>query len=111
MNKVFDVREVTKRTRDFNPEEIVKFLNTHTFKFWSWGAKNFAAYNNRALRFNTNGHHHKGEVVIVLNFLDLFDVYLLNKDNTIKEVLPDVYLEDLFSIMDDKIERVPEYKA
>jgi hypothetical protein len=106
----FDIRIVTKGCRSLDFEPLLRYFRAHTFKFWSWGAKDFATYNDLALYFSVNGHHHKGKVCITLNFMDLFDVYLIDESGNIKTELKDVYLEDLFNIMDVKIEKIPAYK-
>jgi hypothetical protein len=104
-----NIDEITKSTREFNCNEILDYFRMHTHLFWSWGANGFGNYNNKALKFKVNGHHHKGFVYIVLNGLDLFDVYLTAKSGKIKETLNDIYLEDLFTILDERIEKLPEY--
>lgn len=50
------------------------------------------------------------EVRIMLNWLDLFDVYLLNQDGTIKEKISDIYVDSLVSVLDKAIEKVDNYE-
>jgi hypothetical protein len=48
--------------------------------------------------------------VVRLNWLDLFDVYLLNQDGTIKEKISDIYVDSLVSVLDNAIEKVDNYE-
>ena len=98
-----------KKGRELNCKELMQYFNAHGFKFWSWGANGFMNIFNYGFRFKVNGHHHKGHVYIVLNGLDLFDVYLTTVQGKIKYIMNDVYLEDLFTFLDEKIEKIPSY--
>jgi hypothetical protein len=104
-----NIDEITKWTRELNCNELIDFFRMHTYLFWSWGANGFANYNNKALKFKVQGHYHKGYVYIVLNGMDLFDVYLTTTSGKIKETLNDVYLDQLFTLLDQKIEKLPQY--
>jgi hypothetical protein len=46
----------------------------------------------------------------MLNWLDLFDVYLLNQDGTIKEKISDIYVDSLVYVLDHAIEKVDNYE-
>lgn len=110
MSEKIDPIKICKSCRDMDAKEIVKFLYSHQGKFWSWGAHDFVDIEGRGLRFNVQGHHHKGHVYLFVNGLDLFDVYLTSSRGTIKETINDIYLEDLFDILDKKIEWIDIYK-
>lgn len=101
--------EIIKTCRALDCKELMQYFNLHKSKFWSWGANGFTNINGKGLRFKTNGHHHKGHVYIFVNGMDLFDVYLTSTQGNIKEVINDVFIEDLFTILDKKIEWVKEY--
>ena len=89
--------------------ETLSLLQSYRQKFWSWGAHAFTRIGKKALRMTVQGHHHKGHVYICVNGKDLYDVYLCSNRGNIKEVINDIYVEDLFDVMDAKIERIPEY--
>lgn len=76
---------------------------------WSWGANNWTKMNDYSLRFTVNGHHFKGHIYLVVNGSDLFDIYLTSNRGNIKDILTDIYLEDLIDVIDRRIERIPEY--
>src|ERR1700692_2402977 len=99
-----------KKCREFNIAETYALLKSEGTRFWSWGAQNFTNYKNKAFIFKVNGHHHKGIVIIFLNVSDLYDVYLIEKDGTLKGELSDLYNDVIFDAIDRKIEWIPEYK-
>jgi hypothetical protein len=76
---------------------------------WSWGAHAWTKMNQFCLRFMVQGHHHRGHVYLVVNGSDLFDAYLTTSRGTIKKIVTDIYIEDLISILDSKIERIDAY--
>jgi hypothetical protein len=105
----FNLSEVTKSCRSFEPQHIVGLLMKDPVIFWSWGAKETTAIhtsknNCKALTFQVNGFKHQGKVVIVLNGLDLFNVYLVNNDETIKETINDLYFDQLVEAIDRSVE-------
>lgn len=63
----------------------------------------------KCYRFRVSGHHHKGHVYIILNGLDLFDIYFTSIHGVIKKIKSDVYVMDLVDTLDNEIERLPEY--
>ncbi len=77
---------------------------------WSWGFNNpVIAVKNKAYRFTVQGHHHKGHVYIVLNFMDTFDIYYTSNQGTIKKKSEGIYIDVLIDELDVKIERIDEY--
>ena len=81
----------------------------------SWGAHNFQSLGESeegegGLLFNVNGFKHQGQVKIMLNRLDLFDVYLLNEDGCLKKKIEDVYIDSLIEVIDCAIEKVDNYE-
>lgn len=77
---------------------------------WCWGAERWTLVSTSpksgvmAIRFKSNGYLHKGLVYLVVNGLDLFDIYLTTLDGKIKSKTTDIYLEDLIEIVDGLIE-------
>ena len=102
--------EKLKHGRDMQHEEFLKFLSAHGSKFWSWGARGFTKINTSTLRFRVSGHHHKGHVYIFLNGLDVFEVYLTTISGKIVEVIEDLYIDNIFSVLDERIEKIADYK-
>lgn len=102
--------KIIKSCRDMDSKELLGFLCAHKSKFLSWGPHNFVDIKGRGLRFNVQGHHHKGHVYLFVNGLDLFDIYLTSSHGTIKETISDIYLDDLFDILDKKIEWIDIYE-
>ena len=59
------------------------------------------------LKFKVNGFLHKGIVEILYNEgADLFDVYLINEDGTLKELIEEVYFDQLLETIDFHVECV-----
>ena len=62
------------------------------------------------LRFRVNGFLHKGIVEILYNEgADLFDVYLINEDGTLKELIEGVYFDELVDVIDQHVEWTENY--
>ena len=74
---------------------------------WSWGIAEQRAmiYENMpSLGIRVNGYIHKGWVIIALNEgKDLYNIYLLDKKQNVKETIEDVFVEDL-DVLDSLIE-------
>ncbi|MDL2297373.1 hypothetical protein LJC68_07100 [Bacteroidales bacterium OttesenSCG-928-B11] len=75
---------------------------------WSWGISEQKAtqFNGMAsLALKVNGFQHKGWVIISLNEgKDLYNIYLLDKENNIVKTMEDVFCEDL-PMLDNLIEK------
>ena len=80
----------------------------------SWGSRSWTlrqvAGVTIGLQFRVSGHHHKGLVILTVNGLDLFDIYLTKLNGEIKEKISDVYLEDLIDVIDRKVEYISTYE-
>lgn len=74
---------------------------------WSWGMEKIQALTYRempSLTFKVNGFNHKGWVVISLNGgKDLYNIYLLDHLQNLKQIILDLFCEDL-KILDTLIE-------
>lgn len=95
--------------RELDGNELLRFFRMHGPLFWSWGAEAFMKFFHSCLRFKVNGHHHKGHVYIFLNFMDTFDVYLTSTDGEIKKVFEGIYIDEIFELLDEVIEKIPAY--
>jgi len=83
---------------------------SHNSVVWSWGAHAWKLYERKFLRFTVNGHLHKGHVWVMVNGNDLFDVYLTSSQGNIKQVITQVYLDELTNIIDINVEKIGLYK-
>ena len=104
MNQCFEYGE-----REFNTKETLDLLKMNGFKFWSWGASGFKNFGDKVLTFKVQGHHHKGYVVITLGWDDTYTIRLVSTQGNVKFKMEGVYFDMLFEILDEKIERIPEY--
>jgi hypothetical protein len=91
-------------------KQILNLVPRATFNInvlWSWGIAEQRAMNFRnmpSLGIRVNGYKHKGWVIISLNEgKDLYNIYLLDKFQAVKQTIEDVYAEDL-EILDTLIE-------
>lgn len=85
---------------------ILKFQPTILL---SWGIQRPVVIK-LGLRFRVNGFLHKGIVEIRYNEgADLFDVYLINEDGTLKELIEGVYFDELVDVIDQHVEWTENY--
>ena len=79
----------------------------------SWGYQNPTAVRHNqedyALMFQVDGNHFKGWVIVSLNFMDLYDVEFYDNASVKQYEVNDIYAEDLANIIDENVEKVPEY--
>ena len=61
------------------------------------------------LQFDVNGFIHQGQVMVLLNSYDTFDV-LLMKDNEIVSEQSGIYVDQLISYIDDNVEKCDNYE-
>ena len=91
---------------------------------WSWGqtalqmmsAENCSSLGIEnslgALKFKVSGHHHKGHVIVSLNGMDTYDVFICNVRKgqmIVKEQSLGRYCDEFGTWIDEQIEKVPEY--
>lgn len=79
-------------------------------KVWSWGARGWTSIEGKILKFRVSGHLFKGAVYVGVNGKDLFDIYLTNLRGDIKQEINDVYIDELIDTIDEKVERISDYK-
>ena len=114
MSNKINMPEIAKSLRTQNVQETVKLLQSSGGIFWSWGSHAFRAEVNNGdytkyFRMAVSGHHHKGHVWIILNGIDLFDVYFTSRQGTIKDIKTDLYFDMLVDCIDKYVEYIPEY--
>ena len=61
------------------------------------------------LIFNVEGFKFKGQVKVMLNWTDTFDIYLI-KNGEVVETINDVYLDQLVSVIDNRVEHTADYE-
>lgn len=112
-NHMLIAKEILNQIRTLTPLPV----------FWSWGASKYEAIGPdqikgvgasyfAGLKFYVRGHHHKGHVLITLDYSDLYTVTIGHvRRGSIKPLkqFKEVYFEDLPAIIDDAIERIPAY--
>ena len=96
--------------REFNVAETLTVLSNSINVFWSWGVSKIFNFNSTALLLYVQGHHHKGWVVVTLNWDDTYSYYLLNPDESIKKEKHDVYFTELQDSIDLDVEFIDEYR-
>ena len=104
MNKgeKIDVDKVT--CREVDADYIVKIIHSNVPMFWSWGVSKLLDLNGKGLRLTVSGRKHKGHVYVVLNGMDLFDIYYTSNRGTIKNLDTNIYFDQLSEVIDNRIE-------
>jgi hypothetical protein len=96
--------------RNFDSMKELYMAIRNDVRVWTWAARGWKNIGNKFLQFRVSGHHHKGLVVLAVNGSDLFDIYFCNLRGEVKQEINDIYLEDLIETIDNKVERIPQYK-
>ena len=110
MSEKINLSTAFSNQREMNFNELLQLLKRYGPKFWSWGAHAFQNIGNKALRMTVNGHHHKGHVYISVNGMDLYDVLLTSRQGTKVQEIKDLYFDQLFEAIDNRIERIAAYR-
>lgn len=88
---------------------ILSILKCQKVYLMSWGFESPVVIK-QGLRFKVNGFQHQGWIEIRYNEgADLFDVYLVNDDNTLKDLKEGIYFDELVDTIDLEVERVENY--
>jgi len=88
---------------------IYSILKSQPTILMSWGF-HYPVGIRLGLRFKVNGFKHIGIVEIRYNEgADLFDVYLVNDDHTLKDLKEGIYFDELVDTIDLQVERVDNY--
>jgi hypothetical protein len=93
-----------------NPTETFQQLRPNTDRYWSWGVSTRINFMDKALILKVNGHLFKGYVVIALDYSDTYNVHLVTTHGNISKSIENVYCDELAEVIDNNIERIPEYK-
>ena len=113
-----------------NPQEIAKTIQNQLITtlgrsvIWSWGQQALQAMSGEqaielgiknsigALKFKVSGHHHKSHVIVSLNGIDTYDVYICTVRGgkmSVKAKQEGLFFDEFGSWIDEQVERVPEY--
>jgi hypothetical protein len=95
--------------REFDPQETLRILSQDRMKYWSWGVSKKINYLNKGLLMKVSGNHHKGLVLITLGWEDLHKVYIISNKGEVIETYEGLYFDQLTEVIDNRIERIPEY--
>jgi hypothetical protein len=95
---------------EFNVRETLSVLSHNKPIFFSWGVSRLTNVMDKGLMFKVNGHHHKGYVLITLDWTDTYDVHLISTHGNIVKSFDMVYFDDLVEIIDNNIERIKDYQ-
>jgi len=109
MKIITTIQPLLQDKLEFNPSETMKWLTYNQPIFWSFGVSKTINVNNKGLLIRVSARRHTGWILITLNGSDLYDVHLLNTLGKVKKVIEDVYCDTLLDVIDDSIERIPEY--
>ena len=96
--------------REFDLQEAVRIVSANRNIYWSWGVSRAIGVRKMALALRVHGHHHNGYVLITLACNDTFTVRIVTTAGQVLETFTDVYVDQLTEVIDNRIERIPEYK-
>lgn len=96
--------------RDFTSMDQLWKVIRGTVTAMSWGIHNPVNMDGKALRFNVQGHHHKGHVWIMVNGADLFDIVYTTSHGNVKMIDKDVYVDVILQTIDQRVEKIEEYE-
>lgn len=106
MNK--DKIELTQEDMEMSGY-ILSILKCQKVYLMSWGFQ-YPEIIRLGLKFQVNGFKHKGWIQIKYDEgADLFDIYLIDTDASIKEMIEGVYFDELVDTIDLHVERVENY--
>lgn len=89
---------------------ILSLLLSELNTVMSWGFSTPLGITN-GLLFHVQGFKHNGWVFIGYNSgSDLFDIQLYNTNKSKADSITDIYAEDLVSVIDERVEKVVNYK-
>ncbi len=95
--------------REFNTQETMQVLTYNKPIYWSWGVESKYNINNKGLLLKVTGRHHRGLVLITLDWNDTYTVYIINMRKVILQTFEMVYFDQLVEIIDNRIEKIPNY--
>ena len=100
---------VPKLEMEFDMNETLSVLKHDLRIYWSWDVSKVVNLMGKGLILSVNGNHHKGYVMITLSYNDTYSVYIVNRLGRILNEYKMVYFDQLTEIIDNRIEKIPEY--
>jgi len=100
---------------EFDYKETCNVLGLNKSIWWSWGVSQIIPVrktqkdNYCGLLMKVNGHHHKGYVLITL-LNDIYQVHIINNRGRILNSYEEVYVDVLVEVIDNRIEKIKDYK-
>ena len=91
-------------------KEIHRVVTSNRAISFSWGARSWTNVKNRGLAFRVSGFKHKGNVVVMLNHNDFFNVELVTIRGNSKQLVKDIYVGDLVDVIDGLVEKTDNYE-
>ena len=89
---------------------ILKILCSNLKTIWSWGFENPIRLRN-GIKFSVSGFIFVGNIEIIYNEgTDLFDISFYNSNGLLQKRLDDIYVDQLVDVIDENVERVPDYE-
>jgi len=104
VNKCFPLLE-----REFNLGETIQVFNRNQPMYWSWGVSKKLNIADKGLLLKVSGNHHKGWVLISLGWNDTYSVHIISNKGVVLNEYKEIYWDMLADVIDDRIERIPEY--
>ncbi len=112
MNKLINPKEIFKHCRFWEtPDQLMIVFNSHPNIVGSWGSHDFqfvAMDENNYLKFSVEARRHKGQIYVFLHANDTFEIYFVKKGK-IESVLTEIYIDEIISRIDEKIEKIDSY--
>ena len=114
MKKLINPNEILNHCRTWeNPDQLMILFNSHPNIVGSWGGHLFQfirveSHENNYLKFSVQARRHKGQIYVFLHANDTFEIYLVS-DKEIKDVLTDVYIDEIIERIDERIEKIDSY--
>lgn len=108
-NELFNML-IVKRERNFDLNETLLVLRSNQSIYLSWGVSKLVNLQNKGLIMKVNGHHHKGWVLITLGWEDLYKVYIVSNTGDILDQCEGIFFDQLVEMIDNRIERIPDYQ-
>ena len=96
--------------REFDPKETLQVLTHNQLIYGSWGVSKLTNVDNKGLLMKVKGHHHKGYVLIVLGWEDLYKVHFISTHGNIKDSKEGIFFDMLVEVIDNRIEKIKNYQ-
>jgi hypothetical protein len=96
--------------RNFIPQETLMVLRHNQNVFFTWGVSKMVNLQNKGLIFKVSGNHHKGWVLVTLGWEDLYKVHIIGNNGKVLDKYEGIYFDDLVEVIDNRVEKLPNYK-